>query len=117
MADAAVAVTVDVKAWRLQRNQEALAQAQEILNQDRAVTSEERLALLELYTGVGGLVEVDEEKYGQTASLQQSKASLGQYLTPLPVAKFLTEALAIRGGTVYDNCAGSGGCLPSCHTA
>ncbi|MBC7259780.1 MAG: hypothetical protein H5T65_11080 [Chloroflexi bacterium] len=97
-----------VKALRLRRNAEALARAQEILSRDEVLSHEERLALLGKYTGVGGLVEVDEERYGPMSALQQSKAALGQYLTPLPVAQFFAEALAIEGGTVYDNCAGAG---------
>lgn len=97
-----------VKALRLQCNGEALARAREILDRDETVTPEERLALLGRYTGVGGLVEVDPERYGAMASLQQSKAALGQYLTPLPVARFFADALAIRAGSAYDNCAGCG---------
>jgi predicted RNA methylase len=97
-----------VKAVRLQRNAEALARAQEALSREEVLSDGERLAVLAQYTGVGGLVEVDDEKYGAMAALQQSRAALGQYLTPLEVARFFAEALAIAGGAVYDNCAGAG---------
>jgi len=108
MADGNAEGPAAVKAVRLQRNAEALARAQEALSREEVLSDGERLAVLAQYTGVGGLVEVDDEKYGAMAALQQSRAALGQYLTPLEVARFFAEALAIAGGAVYDNCAGAG---------
>jgi len=87
----------NLRETRLENNQKAL----EMIERGNF----DREEVFELYTGLGGLVELDDTE----SSFAGSKLALGQYFTPSPVTKFIVDFLAIPiGATVLDNCCGHG---------
>lgn len=85
-----------LKDQRLENNQKAI----------RLIESGvfDREEVFRLYTGTGGLTELAEGE----SSFAGSKLALGQYFTPPEVAKLIIDFLAIKKGTVLDNCCGHG---------